>query len=77
MLYCMQLGLAASFLLMVCVGASGGTRLGRVSGHIFDPQGAPVANVRVSLVKDSGIAVQAASSDSEGRFQWVDVEPGR
>ena len=76
MLYCMQLGLAASFLVLVCVGASGVERLGRVSGRILDPQGAPVASVRVSLVKDSGMAVQAASSDSEGRFQWADIEPG-
>jgi hypothetical protein len=76
MLYCMQLGLAASFLLLLCAQVLGGTRLGRVSGRISDPQGAPVANVHVLLLDERGRTVQEMSSDSEGRFQWADVEPG-
>ena len=76
MLYCTQLGLAASFLVLVCVGASGVERLGRVSGRILTMHKVRGELCRVSLVKDSGMAVQAASSDSEGRFQWADIEPG-
>ena len=76
MLYCMQLGLAASFLLPVCAQVLGGTRFGRVSGRISDPQGAPVANVHVLLLDERGRTVQEMSSDSEGRFQCTDIEPG-
>ena len=62
---------------MVCAHASSGARLGRVSGRIVDPQGAPVANVHILLLNDAGGTVHEASSDSEGRFQWTDIEPSR
>src|ERR1700690_3869960 len=55
----------------------GAAHLGRLAGQIFDPAGAASANVRVTLVDDSGALVRAAISDSEGRFSWSDIKPGQ
>ena len=57
------IGIGGGFVL-VCVGAWAWNDSVGVHQQVADPQGAPVASVRVSLVKDSGMAVQAASGEA-------------
>jgi len=50
---------------------------GRVAGQVFDPQGNPVADVRLTLMSGSGHRVRETTSDVDGTFSWREVEPGR
>ncbi|MGA0058420.1 MAG: MSCRAMM family protein, partial [Planctomycetota bacterium] len=48
-------------------------RLGRITGSLLDTEGQPIAGSRISL---SGRAVEAVTTDAEGRFEIQDVAPG-
>jgi hypothetical protein len=67
--------LGVSFFLFFCSYVSGATS-GRIAGQIVDPQGNPVANVRVKLLNARGETLRETVSDPEGRFRWSDLEPG-
>lgn len=50
---------------------------GGLNGVVLDPSGAPAPGVRVTLSTASQVSAGALSSDSEGRFRWSDLQPGR
>jgi carboxypeptidase family protein len=49
---------------------------GRVSGRVFDPQGAPLSQAHVKLVNAAGTTVGETRSDEQGRFTLDGVDPG-
>lgn len=76
--------LARSKLISPCVLAGlllvAGTELraanGSVSGQLTDPQGKPVADAKVSVVRDRDSRTLATRSDSDGRFAFSSLPPG-
>jgi Carboxypeptidase regulatory-like domain len=48
----------------------------RITGHLLDPQGAPVANGSVQLVNSAGTPVRTGKSDAAGDFTMETVQPG-
>jgi len=73
--------LAGVALLAVCLSsvstAAAAAGTGRLSGEILDPQGSPVANVRISVATTAGVTVRETTSDQDGHFGWLDLEAGR
>src|SRR3954468_17128883 len=50
---------------------------GEIAGLVKDPTGAPVAGATVSLVnQDSGVT-RTTSADSDGRYHFITISPGR
>jgi hypothetical protein len=54
---------------------------GSISGTVVDPDGAVIANAKVTLIQTGAVALGAASSretlsDGQGRFTFGDVAPG-
>jgi len=50
--------------------------VGRVTGKILDPHGAPVTEVLVKLLNSAGRVICEAKSDGQGNFILDGVEPG-
>jgi len=49
---------------------------GRISGRVTDPQGAPVAQARVKLTKQSGATACERVTDEQGYFDCGSMQPG-
>ena len=58
----------------VCV--SKPLKVTRVCGVVVDPSGEPIANARLSVLKN-GMPLSSSSSDSEGRFDFAVTESGQ
>ena len=72
----LAIAIASLLLLVVPVAAIHGTAAqGALEGVVYDPTGAVVPEVR--LVLDGGGRKAQATTDSEGRFVFPAVEPGR
>src|SRR5277367_3029152 len=48
-----------------------------ISGRVRDPQGAPVANAAVNLVREDGKPVQQQTTTADGRFIFTEIAPGK
>jgi hypothetical protein len=73
--------LALVLLLVVCVGSTlpswaQSTSTGTVVGVVTDPSGAVVAGVTVTLTDATTKTPRATTSNSSGRYTYVDVPPG-
>lgn len=55
---------------------SGQSQSGSISGTVFDPDGALVANVKVTMAQDGVTSPRVALSDGDGNFIFTDVAPG-
>jgi len=51
-------------------------RPGSISGTVVDPDGALVANVKVTMAQEGLTSQRVALSDSDGHFIFADVTPG-
>jgi hypothetical protein len=49
---------------------------GSLSGNVFDPDGAAVAEARVRLRRAASSAGQQATSDAKGHFEFSSLDPG-
>jgi hypothetical protein len=76
--------LSAAILLFLLAGTTGlygqidipgAERLSHVSGVVVDPVGHPVANLKVSLVRDDK-SVYETKTDASGRFQFEHISAG-
>jgi hypothetical protein len=67
---------ALCLLLLFCSDLRATPEAGRISGHVVDPQGAPVSQARVKLVNAAGTTVGEARSDEQGRFTLDGIGAG-
>jgi len=47
-----------------------------VSGHLLDPNGAPIARVNVSITNSQGVVVKTAASDESGAYTLTGIQSG-
>ncbi|HEX8493811.1 MAG TPA: TonB-dependent receptor [Pyrinomonadaceae bacterium] len=70
--------LCAFCLLLFAVGAAAQTSTtGTIEGTVADTNGAPVPNVTITVSSPNLIRPQSAQSDDEGRYQILNLPPGR
>ena len=70
--------LCALCLLLVAAGAQAQTSTtGTIEGMVADTNGAPVPNVTVTVSSPNLIRPQSAQTDDEGRYQILNLPPGR
>jgi outer membrane receptor protein involved in Fe transport len=70
--------LCAFCLLLFAVGAQAQTSTtGTIEGTVADTNGAPVPNVTITVSSPNLIRPQSAQSDDEGRYQILNLPPGR
>src|SRR5437899_3232193 len=53
-----------------------GEIFGRVAGYVYDPTGAPLAEVPLTLSSASLQKPQSRTSGDDGRFEFSEVPPG-
>src|SRR5438309_11132787 len=53
-----------------------GELFGRVGGYVYDPTGAPLAEVPLTLKGSHLLQPQQRTSGEEGRFEFPEVPPG-
>src|SRR5436853_6759822 len=67
-------------LLLLLLGVAGASYaqsfLGTIRGTVVDPQGAGVASAAVLVVDEATGVPRAVDTDSEGRFEAVNLKPG-
>jgi outer membrane receptor protein involved in Fe transport len=70
--------LCALCLLLMAAGARAQTSTtGTIEGTVADTNGAPVPNVTITVSSPNLIRPQSAQSDDEGRYQILNLPPGR
>lgn len=52
------------------------TTSGQISGRVVDPDGRPIAGAGVTLVNQLNAAQRSETSDTQGEFVFVSVQPG-
>jgi hypothetical protein len=67
---------AAALILLVATLAAAQTETGRVTGIVFDPQGAVVPGATITLTSTANGAVRTTISDGSGRYVFANVPPG-
>jgi Carboxypeptidase regulatory-like domain len=80
-MYIRGVKLALVLLLVVCVGSSlpawaQSTSTGSIAGAVTDPSGAVVAGAAVTLTDTSTNVARTATTNKDGRYIYVDVNPG-
>src|SRR5580704_12309470 len=66
--------LLVACILAVCTGAT--AQAGSVRGRVLDPRGSAVADAKVKLLNAGGNKIAETTSDSEGNFLLLNVDPG-
>jgi hypothetical protein len=66
-----------TYALLLCFPAAVAASPLTLSGRVLDPQGNVVANSHVILRDSSGNVLSETTSDAQGKFQFVDIAPGR
>ena len=76
---CQSLGFLASVVaLMLCISVKAQTAsTGALTGLALDPSGAAVPGLAVSIVSETTGTSESATSDSEGRFSFLLLSPGK
>ena len=62
--------------ILLSLGASAASPTGSISGLIKDPGGAPFPGVTLTLVSDATAIRRTATTDRNGGFQFLQLEPG-
>ena len=70
------LGAALVSLALASPAFAAGEITGRISGYVYDPTGAPLAEVPLTLTSTSLLRPQSRSSGEDGRFEFVGLPPG-
>jgi hypothetical protein len=47
-----------------------------ISGHLYDPNGAPIARASVSITNTQGILVRSTTSDETGAYTLTNIQSG-
>jgi hypothetical protein len=68
--------LAGFAIFAVGLSSAAASNFGRLSGQVLDPQGNPVAKVRISVATPAGVSIRETMSDQDGHFGWIDLEAG-
>src|ERR1039458_8091135 len=61
---------------LVAVASAGLATAGSVTGQLTDPQGKPVADATVSVLRDRDVAILETHTGSDGRFGFSSLPAG-
>jgi protocatechuate 3,4-dioxygenase beta subunit len=68
--------LGVGLVVILCSSVSAQLPTSTLNGTVFDPQGAAVANAKVSIANEATGVMREVNSDAEGFYTFANVPPG-